>query len=105
MTSLNEKTCLMICGEEGFSRRTYFDSGQVNTWSFGITNASGFDVRKYIHQAATQDECVKAYLEVLNGYFREVCKALGDGVSLEVLTGATSFHWNTGAINRASWVR
>lgn len=104
MTSLDLKTLQMVCGEEGFCRRVYKDGGNVATWGFGLTLASGFDIRKYFHNDASVDECCKQFVFVFNHYFLRVCSVLGSDASLEVLTGAASFHWNTGAIDRASWV-
>lgn len=105
MTVLDPKTCQMVCGEEGFCRRTYLDGGNVNTWSVGLTAASGVDVRKYIGVDASYDECFKQFVFVFNHYFQTVCRVLGEkNPSLEVLTGAVSFHWNTGDIETASWV-
>lgn len=101
---LQPKTLLFVCGEEGFCRQTYLDGGNVRTWGFGLTARSGFDVLQYIRKNAEVSECVKQFIFVFNHYFCRVADILGHDASLEVLTGASSFHWNTGSIDKASWV-
>jgi lysozyme len=52
----------------------------------------------------TRDEAMRMLADDLPAYERDVEKALGT-VAGPVFDGAVSFHFNTGAIERASWVK
>jgi lysozyme len=85
----------------------YKDSVGVWTWAGGVTNASGHNVERYIDKPQTLDQCLKITIWLMRErYLEPVFKAF-KGVPLQEhqLAAALSFHWNTGAIERAQWVK
>lgn len=105
-TKLSERTMLEIAEHEGLVLEAYRDSVGVLTWGFGVTDASGHNVDRYIDEPSTIQRAVEVYEWLLRTkYLPEVERAFA-GVKLteEQKAGALSFHWNTGAINYADWV-
>lgn len=95
-----------IASHEAIIRQAYRDSVGVWTWSVGLTNASGHNVERYIGKPQPLQHCLAIYVWALNNYADDVREAFsGHRLSKEQFAGALSFHWNTGAIKRASWVR
>ncbi|WP_066558351.1 lysozyme [Croceicoccus bisphenolivorans] len=92
---------------EGIVREAYRDSVGVWTWSVGLTDASGHRVGRYRDQPQPLHRCLEVYVWVLrNRYLPAVLEALGPVQPQEhELAAALSFHWNTGAIGRAEWMR
>ncbi|RVQ67566.1 hypothetical protein EKN06_06340 [Croceicoccus ponticola] len=92
---------------EGLVREAYRDSVGVWTWSVGITDASGHRVGRYRDQPQPLSRCLEVYLWALqNRYLPAVLDAFGAVRPEEhELAAALSFHWNTGAIGRAEWMR
>jgi lysozyme len=104
---LTEKTLLEIAEHEGLVLEAYRDSVGVLTWGFGVTNASGHKVDRYIGKPSTIERAVEVYEWLLRTkYLPEVIRAFrGRELTEAQLTAALSFHWNTGAIGRADWVK
>lgn len=105
---LTEKIMLEIIEHEAIVREAYKDSVGVWTWGVGVTDKSGHSVYpRYFEKPQT----IKRVLEVYEWLLREkylppVLQAFnGHILSEHQLGGALSFHWNTGAIGRADWVR
>lgn len=95
-----------IASHEAIIRQAYKDSVGVWTWSVGLTSASGHDVTRYIGRPQPLQHCLAIYVWALEKYANEVREAFyGHRLSKAQFAGALSFHWNTGAIKRASWVR
>ncbi|MBB3992113.1 lysozyme [Croceicoccus naphthovorans] len=92
---------------EGIVPEAYRDSVGVWTWSVGITDASGHRVSRYRDQPQPLSRCLEIYLWALqNRYLPAVLEAFGTVQPEEhELAAALSFHWNTGAIRRADWMR
>lgn len=104
---LSARILLEIAEHEGLVLETYRCSAGVLTWGFGVTNASGHAVERYIGQPSTIERAVEVFEWLLRTkYVPEVQRAFG-GRSLTdaQLAAAVSFHWNTGAIGQADWVR
>ncbi len=103
---LTTEMCEEISTHEGLVAEAYKDSVGVWTWSIGITSQSGHDVERYIDNPATIDRCVEVYIWALDlNYLQAVQRAMQSRpLTLNQLTASLSFHWNTGAIERASWV-
>lgn len=103
---LSERTMLEIAEHEGLVLEAYKDSVGVLTWGFGVTNASGHRVGRYLGKPSTVERAVEVYEWLLRTkYLPGVVRAFkGRKLTEEQLTAALSFHWNTGAIERASWV-
>jgi len=92
---------------EGLVREAYRDSAGVWTWSVGITDASGHRVGRYRDNPQGVARCLEVFLWLLaTRYLPAVLAAFGAYSPAEhELAAALSFHWNTGAIQRAAWLR
>lgn len=104
---LSERTLLEIAEVEALVLRTYRDSQGVYTWGFGVTSASGHRVERYLDKPSTIARAIEVYEWLLRTkYLPEVLDAFeGRTLSEAELTAALSFHWNTGSIGEAHWVR
>jgi len=107
MNQITVNTALEIASHEALVREAYKDSVGVWTWSIGITNASGHSVLRYISKPQTIQHCLEIFIWVLeNKYAPAVRHAFrGHDLTEAQFAAALSFHYNTGAINRASWVK
>lgn len=103
---LTAKIALELASHEGLVRQAYKDSVGVWTWSIGITNASGHNVDRYINNPQTIERCLDVYVWALEKYADAVRKVFKDKpLNESQFAAAVSFHYNTGAINRATWVK
>lgn len=90
--------------EEGVVLRAYRDSAGVLTIGAGLTAASGV-VKPKIGMVITKAEATNLLQKALRqSYEPAVARAMGATKQYEFDAGV-SFHWNTGAIARASWVK
>ena len=108
MKTLSPRIALEIVSHEGIVREAYRDSTGVWTWSVGITNASGHTVYpRYKDQPQPLEHCLGVFKWLLETrYLPSVTAAFGAHEPSEAqLAAALSFHWNTGAIGRASWLQ
>jgi GH24 family phage-related lysozyme (muramidase) len=97
---------LEIASHEAIVRQAYKDSVGRWTWSVGLTSATGHDVERYIGKPQTLEKCLAVYAWALENYAEEVREAFaGYSLTKAQFAAALSFHWNTGAIRRASWVK
>ena len=96
-----------ILQHEGLAREAYRDSVGVWTWSVGITDASGHKVARYRDNPQSIEHCLEVFVWLLETrYLPAVLAAFGAFEPEEhQLAGALSFHYNTGAIGRASWLK
>lgn len=96
----------LIC-HEAIVLEAYKDSKGIWTWSVGITAATGIDVLAYKDNPQPLSVCLEAYIATLtNKYLPAVERAFaGHELTDEQLAAALSFHYNTGAIETASWVK
>ena len=104
---LSERTMLEIAEHEGLVLQMYYCSAGKATWGFGVTGASGHMVGRYKGKPSTIERAVEVYEWLLRKkYLPDVIEAF-QGIELTEaqLTAALSFHWNTGAIKRADWVK
>ncbi|WP_086733776.1 lysozyme [Erythrobacter colymbi] len=106
-TLLSEKTLLEIAEHEGLVLESYLDSVGVWTWGFGVTDKSGHKVGRYRKNRSTIERAVEVFEWLLRDkYLPEVLRAFkGRTLTEAQLAAALSFHWNTGAIGRADWVK
>lgn len=107
MRELTPRIALELIAHEGIVTETYKDSVGVWTWSVGITDASGHKVfPRYKDKPQPLEHCIGVYLWLLREkYLPPVLAAFGRHDPSEAELGAAlSFHWNTGAIARASWI-
>lgn len=95
-----------VASHEALIRQTYKDSVGVLTWCVGMTNATGHAVERYIGKPASLQHCMNLYAWALTRYADGVRKAFaGHRLTKAEFAAALSFHWNTGAIERATWVK
>ena len=103
---VTEKIALELIHHEAIVQEAYRDSVGVWTWGVGVTNASGHNVERYKDNPQSIERCLEVYLWLLRTkYLPDVLEAFtGFPLSESKLAAALSFHYNTGAIKRASWV-
>lgn len=95
-----------VASHEALIRQAYRDSVGVLTWCVGMTNATGHRVERYIGNPASLAHCMRLYAWALTAYAEQVKRAFGKTkLTKAQFAAAVSFHWNTGAIARASWVK
>lgn len=95
-----------LASHEGLVRQAYKDSVGVWTWCIGITNASGHNVNRYIGNPQSLEHCMKIYVWALEKYANDVRNVFKDKpLNKHQFAAALSFHYNTGAIARAAWVK
>lgn len=100
------RVALEVAKHEGIVRQAYKDSVGVWTWSVGLTNATGHDVTRYIGKPQSLEHCLRIYVWALEKYADDVRQAFRGHVLTEAqFAAALSFHYNTGAISRATWVK
>jgi lysozyme len=107
MRTITPRIAIELIAHEGIAREAYKDSVGVWTWSVGVTDASGHVVfPRYKDQPQPLEHCLGVYLWLLRTrYLPPVLAAFGSHEPTEAELGAAlSFHWNTGAISRASWI-
>ena len=107
MRTLTPRILGEILQHEGLAREAYRDSVGVWTWSVGITDASGHKVARYRDNPQSIERCLEVFVWLLETrYLPAVLAAFGAFEPEEhQLAAALSFHYNTGAIGRASWVK
>jgi lysozyme len=72
----------------------------------GITSMSGHRVERYIDNPQPLTKCLAVWVWLMETkYMEDVEKAFGSHeLRPHEVAAALSFHWNTGAIKKASWV-
>ena len=106
---LTPRIVAFLAAQEGIACEAYYDSATppVWTWAMGLTAAAGVQVQQYVNRPAPLADCIRASINHLNAaYLPAVNKAFaGHALNDAQLAAALSFHWNTGEIGHASWVR
>lgn len=103
---LTSRIALEIIGHEAIVRELYLDSENVPTWGIGVTSRSGHDVERYRDNPQTIRRCIEVYIWLLRTrYLPDVLSGfVGRKLTEAQLAAALSFHYNTGAIRKTSWV-
>ncbi|MCB5204236.1 hypothetical protein LH464_17355 [Neorhizobium sp. T786] len=94
-----------LYGHEGVVLRAYRCAAGDLTIGAGLTTASGVVTVKPGMTITAEENDRLVDLALSKNYVPGVLKALGSSASQDALDGGTSFHYNTGAIGRASWVK
>lgn len=97
-----------LAEHEALVREAYKDSVGVWTWSIGVTNASGHAVHpRYKDAPQTIDHCFKIYVWLLETKYASAVRQAfaGHALTEAQFAAALSFHYNTGAILTADWVK
>lgn len=105
-TKVDAQVAMEVASHEAIILQTYVDSVGVNTWSVGLTSNTGHMVDRYIGKPSTMQHALNVYVWALDRYAHTVRETFkGTPLTKEQFTAALSFHWNTGKIATASWVR
>ncbi|QGN54670.1 lysozyme [Novosphingobium sp. Gsoil 351] len=93
-----------IIRHEGLAREAYRDSAGVWTWSMGITDASGHRVGRYRDNPQSIKRCLEVFVWLLSTRYLPAVFAAFKPCEHQ-LAAALLFHYNTGAIGRATWLK
>lgn len=103
---LTKRGLMELVDHESIVLEAYKDSRNIWTWGIGVTGASGHKVLRYKDNPQTVKKVIEIFKWVIEQkYLPEVLKAFKNPLTENQLAAALSFHYNTGAINRASWVK
>jgi lysozyme len=107
MKDLTARIAAELVGHEAIVPEAYKDSVGVWTWGVGVTDASGHKVARYKDKPSTIAHCLEIYVWLVRERYLPVVLGVfaGHDLSEAELGAALSFHYNTGAIARASWPR
>lgn len=107
VSTLTERTLLELVSHEAVICEAYKDSRGVWTFGVGMTNATGHKVNRYIDKPQPLARVFELFKWVIETkYLPGVLDAFrGTDLTENQLAAALSFHYNTGAIRRASWVK
>lgn len=107
MTTLTVPVAAELVSHEAIVQEWYKDSVGVGTWGIGVTDASGHRVGRYKDNPQTIERVLEVFVWLVRTrYLPDVVRVFGDRKLTEPqLAAALSFHYNTGAIDKASWVR
>jgi GH24 family phage-related lysozyme (muramidase) len=95
-----------VASHEALIRQTHKDSVGKLTWCVGMTNATGHKVERYVGKPASLQHCMNIYAWALGNYAAGVHRAFkGHNITKAQFAAALSFHWNTGEIETAGWVK
>lgn len=104
---LTARAALEIVCHEAIVREAYKDSVGVWTFGIGLTDATGHLVGRYKDNPQPVEKCLALFIWALKQiYIPAVLKAFdGHELTEAQFAAALSFHYNTGAIGKADWVR
>ena len=104
---LTPRMAAELAGHEAIVTEAYLDQGGVWTWGIGVTAHAGHDPLAYKDKPASIETCLKVYVDLLRDtYLPPVAAVFSSHDLTEAQWGAAlSFHYNTGAIERATWVK
>ena len=97
-----------LIAHEGLVREAYRDVVGIWTWGIGVTSASGHKVYpRYVDNPQTLKRCFEVFEWLVRTKYLPPVQAAfaGHTLSEAELGAALSFHYNTGGIGRASWVK
>lgn len=97
-----------LIAHEAIVQECYKDSKGIWTWSVGVTNASGHIVHpNYLDKPQSTKACLEVFIKLLRDKYVPAVEAAFAGHKLteEQFAAALSFHYNTGAIGKADWVK
>jgi len=106
MLPLTPRMAAELAYHEAIVTEAYLDAVGVWTWGIGITAHSGHDPLLYKDAPADILTCLNAYVDLLVETYAPPVAHAFEGVAMAEhhWAAALSFHYNTGAIERASWV-
>ncbi|MDE1914753.1 MAG: hypothetical protein KGJ57_17360 [Sphingomonadales bacterium] len=106
-SSFTPRAVGFTASEEAIVPEAYKDAKGIWSWSMGLATTGGYDVLKYKDKPQPIVTCLRAAVAALQDhYLPAVLHAFaGRNLSENELAAALSFHWNTGAIGKAQWVK
>ena len=107
MNKITVKVMQEIIDHEAIICEAYKDSVGVWTWGVGVTTRSGHAVERYKDNPQPISHVIKIFEWLLREkYAPDLVVAFnGRDLTEAQFTAALSFHYNTGAIRKASWVK
>jgi lysozyme len=101
------KMAAELAADEAIVLEAYKDSVGVWTWGIGVTSASGHEVERYIDNPQPLERVLDVFVWLLEEKYAPAVRNAFRGCNLteQQFGAALSFHYNTGAIGRASWVK
>lgn len=104
---LTPRIVAAVAHEEGLVLEAYKDSVGVWTFGLGMATTGGYDVLRYKDKPVPVEEALRLSINAMRRDKLPAVQQAFDGYRLKEheIAGALSFHWNTGAISRASWVK
>lgn len=105
MQKTSFKGQLELIGAEAVALNPYLDSVGVPTIGVGHTAAAGEPYPAIGGEGITLREALTLFLKDLRNYEAEVRDAFTVPLEPHQFDAAVSFHFNTGAIGRAKWVK
>lgn len=96
-----------LVSHEAIVLEAYKDSEDIWTWGIGVTDASGHKVGRYKDNPQPIAHCLSIFVWLCRTkYGADVLRAFkGHELTEAQFAAALSFHYNTGAIGRADWVK
>lgn len=103
---ITAKVAMELLHHEAIVQEAYRDSVGVWTWGVGVTDASGHLVGRYKDNPQPIARCLGVFVWLLREKYAPAVREAFNGHALTEaqFASALSFHYNTGAIGRASWV-
>jgi len=104
---LTPRVVAYVAHHEAIVPEAYKDTRGVWSWGMGLATTGGYDIMQYKDKETPIVTCLRAAVNALNhDYLPAIIKAFGDrNLSENQVAAALSFHWNTGAILKAQWVK
>lgn len=104
---VTKRALLELVSHEAIVLEAYKDSKGIWTWGIGVTNASGHRVDRYKDNPQTIEKVLTIFKWLVEVKYLPAVLEAFNGVHLNEhqLAAALSFHYNTGAIGKASWVK
>lgn len=104
---LTKRALLELVSHEAIVLEAYKDSKGIWTWGIGVTDKSGHRVGRYKDNPQSLKRVIEIFKWLVEkNYLPDVLEAFkGHTLSENELAAALSFHYNTGAIKKASWVK
>lgn len=107
MNKITVRVMQEIVSHEAIICEAYKDSVGVWTWGVGVTTKSGHAVERYKDNPQPVTKVIEVFEWLLREkYAPDVIAAFkGQVLTESQFCAALSFHYNTGAIKKASWVK
>lgn len=104
--TVSDAGLMEIISHEGIVLTPYYDSVGVLTWGVGHTAKAGDPLpSRQWGRVATVKEVFEVFRKDMERYAAQVRLEFPKGLTQAQFDAAVSFHFNTGAIHKATWVK